>query len=558
MKIEAFPAGAVMMATGGPGIVFGKSTNSVINTGAAAGACYRGGRLVRERRVHPGPPDVASPGQDKLRLMSESARGEGGRMWVPRTVGDTRAPEVDSRRRSAGTSSKRSIPAYGNLVPRDIATREIFKICLEGKGIDGKREVYLDLTHIPKHGARREARRDPGDLREVRRRGSAARADEGLPRDALLDGRALDRPTRRTRRPAASSKVRRRTRRRTSPASTPAARSTSRTTAQIDSAPTRCCPASTPAASAAPRWSATRGRPPRSSPRGGSGVRREKKRGRRRSRTRLAMRGRRIPHVALRRSRRRDDRQRDGGARQPEAPEDARQDRGARRPLEALPADRSSTFANREISFLNQLTNMLDLARVITKGALLRDESRGAHFKVKDLSRAARGGQCLSARRREVPEDDDRGVCSGRAEDLLPSGRRLARSSPGRGSTDVANDHAPIRFRVKRQDSPTSSPYWQEFEIPYQLRDERARLPHGSREEPGRPATAARRRRSSTTSACLEEVCGSCAMRDQRRPAHGLHGARRLARAADRRRAARRSSRSSATSPSTARGCSRR
>ena len=148
MRIEAFPALAVMLATGGPGIVFGRSTNSVINTGAAAAAAYReGARYANGEfiQVHP----TSIPGSDKLRLMSESARGEGGRMWVPRKQGDERAPRsIPESERWYFLEEK--YPAYGNLVPRDIATREIFQVCLTGYGIGGRREVYLDLTHIPR------------------------------------------------------------------------------------------------------------------------------------------------------------------------------------------------------------------------------------------------------------------------------------------------------------------------------------------------------------------------------------------------------------------------
>ena len=79
------------MATGGCGLVFGKSTNSVMCTGAAAARCYREGAWYANGefiQVHP----TAIPGADKLRLMSESARGEGGRVWVPRRTGDNRDP----------------------------------------------------------------------------------------------------------------------------------------------------------------------------------------------------------------------------------------------------------------------------------------------------------------------------------------------------------------------------------------------------------------------------------------------------------------------------------
>jgi succinate dehydrogenase flavoprotein subunit len=148
MKIETFPAMAVMLATGGPGIVFGRSTNSVINTGTAASAAYQEGAWYANGefiQVHP----TAIPGTDKLRLMSESARGEGGRIWVPRTQGDKRDPRsIPGNERWYFLEEK--YPSLGNLVPRDIATREIFQVCLQGYGVDGKRQVYLDLTHIPR------------------------------------------------------------------------------------------------------------------------------------------------------------------------------------------------------------------------------------------------------------------------------------------------------------------------------------------------------------------------------------------------------------------------
>ena len=79
MEVHAFPAAAVMLATGGPGIVFGRSTNSQVNTGSAAGAAYQEGAYYGNGefiQVHP----TAIPGPDKLRLVSESIRGEGGRM----------------------------------------------------------------------------------------------------------------------------------------------------------------------------------------------------------------------------------------------------------------------------------------------------------------------------------------------------------------------------------------------------------------------------------------------------------------------------------------------
>ncbi|MGM7702251.1 succinate dehydrogenase flavoprotein subunit [Pseudalkalibacillus sp. Hm43] len=133
-EIQSFKSDAVIMATGGPGVIFGKSTNSVINTGAAASALYQQGVHYANGefiQIHP----TAIPGDDKLRLMSESARGEGGRVW---TYKDGKPWYF----------LEEKYPAYGNLVPRDIATREIFDVCVRQKlGINGENMVYLDLSH---------------------------------------------------------------------------------------------------------------------------------------------------------------------------------------------------------------------------------------------------------------------------------------------------------------------------------------------------------------------------------------------------------------------------
>lgn len=147
LDLRSFAADAVIMATGGPGLIFGKSTNSMTCTGSATSACYQqGARYANGEfiQVHP----TSIPGEDKLRLMSESARGEGGRVWVPKADGDARDPRniPDSER---WYFLEEKYPAYGNLVPRDIATREIFQICLDGHGVAGENQVYLDLTHIP-------------------------------------------------------------------------------------------------------------------------------------------------------------------------------------------------------------------------------------------------------------------------------------------------------------------------------------------------------------------------------------------------------------------------
>jgi succinate dehydrogenase / fumarate reductase flavoprotein subunit len=147
MELRSFAADAVIVATGGIGAIFGKSTNSVVCTGSAQsavfqqGVSYANGEFIQ---VHP----TCIPGEDKLRLMSESARGEGGRVWVPRTPGDKR-PVKQIPEAERFYFLEEWYPKYGNLVPRDIATRAIHKVVFErGMGIDGQPMVYLDLSHI--------------------------------------------------------------------------------------------------------------------------------------------------------------------------------------------------------------------------------------------------------------------------------------------------------------------------------------------------------------------------------------------------------------------------
>jgi succinate dehydrogenase / fumarate reductase flavoprotein subunit len=147
MEVRTFPANALIMATGGIGAIFGKSTNSVVCTGSAQSALYQQGCYYANGefiQVHP----TSIPGEDKLRLMSESARGEGGRVWVPKNPGDKRdANSIPENER--WYFLEEWFPKYGNLVPRDVATRAIFKVVYEHHlGIDGKPMVYLDLTHI--------------------------------------------------------------------------------------------------------------------------------------------------------------------------------------------------------------------------------------------------------------------------------------------------------------------------------------------------------------------------------------------------------------------------
>jgi succinate dehydrogenase / fumarate reductase, flavoprotein subunit len=149
MEVRTFPADAVIFCTGGNGAIFLHSTNSVVCTGSAQsalfqqGAFYANGEFIQ---VHP----TAIPGEDKCRLMSESARGEGGRVWVPKNPAETRRGK-DVPEPERFYFLEEWYPKYGNLVPRDVATRAIHKIVFEMKmGLPGTPAVYLDVSHIPR------------------------------------------------------------------------------------------------------------------------------------------------------------------------------------------------------------------------------------------------------------------------------------------------------------------------------------------------------------------------------------------------------------------------
>ncbi len=135
-EIKAFPADVVILATGGPGQVFGRCTASTICNGSAVSSAYQQGAHIGNPefiQIHP----TAIPGSDKNRLMSEACRGEGGRVW---TYKDGKPWYF----------LEEMYPAYGNLVPRDVASRAIFKVCVHmGLGVNNDRRVYLDLSHIP-------------------------------------------------------------------------------------------------------------------------------------------------------------------------------------------------------------------------------------------------------------------------------------------------------------------------------------------------------------------------------------------------------------------------
>lgn len=153
LQLEVLKADAVVIATGGLGLLFKKSTNSTFCTGAANGRLYRQGMKYANGefiQIHP----TAIPGMDKMRLMSESARGEGGRIWV---YGDASKQITTPEGKSIPCGKtgepwyflENLYPAFGNLVPRDIGAREILRICELGLGVGGRQEVFLDVSQLP-------------------------------------------------------------------------------------------------------------------------------------------------------------------------------------------------------------------------------------------------------------------------------------------------------------------------------------------------------------------------------------------------------------------------
>ncbi len=152
LKLGVIKADAVVIATGGLGVIYKKSTNSTFCTGAANGRLYKQGMKYANGefiQIHP----TTIPGKDKMRLMSESARGEGGRIWV---YGDSSKKFMgpDGREVPCGITGEpwyffeELYPGFGNLVPRDIGARDILRICEMGMGADKQMQVYLDISHL--------------------------------------------------------------------------------------------------------------------------------------------------------------------------------------------------------------------------------------------------------------------------------------------------------------------------------------------------------------------------------------------------------------------------
>ncbi len=146
--LESYEADAVCLATGGYGNVFYLSTNAKGCNVSPAWQAYKKGALFANpcyTQIHPTCIPVTGDHQSKLTLMSESLRNDG-RIWVPKNIGDTRpANEIPESDRYYYLEER--YPSFGNLVPRDVASRNAKMVCDKGMGVGStKRAVYLDFS----------------------------------------------------------------------------------------------------------------------------------------------------------------------------------------------------------------------------------------------------------------------------------------------------------------------------------------------------------------------------------------------------------------------------
>ena len=167
--IEAYAADAVVLATGGYGNVFYLSTNAKLSNATAVWRAHKRGAVFANpcfTQIHPTCIPVSGDYQSKLTLMSESLRNDG-RVWVPLKQGDKRPPrEIPEAERDYYL--ERKYPSFGNLSPRDIASRAAKEVCDEGRGVgETGRGVYLDFEDAIRRLGEQKIRERYGNLFEL-------------------------------------------------------------------------------------------------------------------------------------------------------------------------------------------------------------------------------------------------------------------------------------------------------------------------------------------------------------------------------------------------------
>jgi succinate dehydrogenase / fumarate reductase flavoprotein subunit len=156
-ELERHAGDAVILATGGYGRVYNLSTNAYNSNATAIWKCYKKGAFFANpcfTQIHPTCIPVSGEHQSKLTLMSESLRNDG-RVWVPKNKADVKKPPQDIPESERDYFLERKYPSFGNLVPRDVASRNAKQVCDEGRGVgDSGLAVYLDFKDaIARDGA---------------------------------------------------------------------------------------------------------------------------------------------------------------------------------------------------------------------------------------------------------------------------------------------------------------------------------------------------------------------------------------------------------------------
>ncbi|MBX7148802.1 fumarate reductase/succinate dehydrogenase flavoprotein subunit [bacterium] len=165
--IEKFAGDAVILATGGYGRVYYLSTNAMNSNVTAAFRCYRKGAFFGNpcyTQIHPTCIPVSGDHQSKLTLMSESLRNDG-RVWVPKKKEDCKKDPNTIPEEDRDYYLERKYPSFGNLVPRDVASRNAKQMCDEGRGVgESGLAVYLDFRDAIKRDTEKVVRDKYGNL----------------------------------------------------------------------------------------------------------------------------------------------------------------------------------------------------------------------------------------------------------------------------------------------------------------------------------------------------------------------------------------------------------
>ncbi|MCD6376689.1 MAG: succinate dehydrogenase (quinone) flavoprotein subunit, partial [Caldisericaceae bacterium] len=168
-ELESYWADAVILATGGYGVTYYLSTNAINSNASAIWKAHQKGAFFANPcyvQIHPTCIPRSGDYQSKLTLMSESLRNDG-RVWVPKKKGDKRHPN-DIPEEERDYYLERKYPTFGNMVPRDVASRNAKMVCDEGRGVgETGQAVYLDFRDAIKEFGRKTIEERYGNLFEM-------------------------------------------------------------------------------------------------------------------------------------------------------------------------------------------------------------------------------------------------------------------------------------------------------------------------------------------------------------------------------------------------------